>query len=169
MRGSIFLAAIWLCASIGCGAAALPPSAQSDILEKPLPTFARSTVQGGKVSTEESLGKVVVVKFFAKYCKPCKKTLPAVEKLHRDNGDVVFIGIAEDEFRADVEEVIQSYSLSFPVVHDQANALAGRFRVSELPRTFVIDRAGRVRWVGGEQQSESDLEAAIEFIKSQPQ
>jgi cytochrome c biogenesis protein CcmG/thiol:disulfide interchange protein DsbE len=160
---------LWLLLVAGCGSAALPPSAQSDILEKALPTFKRPTVQGGKVSTDESRGKVVVVKFFAKYCEPCKKTLPAAEALHRSSGeDVVFIGIAEDEYVSDVETLIQTYSLSFPVVHDQANALAGRFRVSELPRTFVIDRAGKIRWIGGESQSEDDLEAAVDWVKSQP-
>jgi thiol-disulfide isomerase/thioredoxin len=146
----------------------LPPSAPSSILDKPLPGFARRAIGGEAVSTREPSGHVVVVKFFAKYCAPCKKTLPAAQKLHESDADLMFIGIAEDEKRADIDEMVATYGLSFPVIHDRDNLLAGRFRVSVLPATFVADGRGRIRWVGGEKQSESDLAAAIDWVKSAP-
>jgi len=105
------------------------------------------------------------VKFFAKYCEPCKKTLPAAQRLHEQNGDITFIGIAEDEYQADVEEMVHAFKLTFPIIHDRGNVLAGRFRVNVLPATFVADATGKVRWVGGEDQTEADLEAAIESLK----
>jgi thiol-disulfide isomerase/thioredoxin len=147
-----------------CGAPAPPPSAPSALLQKPIPKFKRRTLAGSSVNTEP--GQVVVVKFFAKYCEPCKKTLPVAERLHQENADVRFIGIAEDEYQADVDEMVQAYSLTFPIVHDRGNVLAGRFRVSEMPITFVADASGAIRWVGGEGQKEDDLEAAIAWVKS---
>ena len=78
---------------------------------------------------------------------------------------MLFIGIAEDEFQADVQEMIDTYALSFPVVHDRGNILAGRFRVQELPITFVTDTSGRIRWVGDGATSESGLEAAIYWAR----
>jgi peroxiredoxin len=149
--------------SLGCGAA-MPPSAASPLLEQPLPTFARQAIGGEPVSTAAPLGRVVVVKFFAKYCPPCRKTLPAAEQLHERRADVAFIGIAEDPQRGDVDELVATYRLSFPVIHDRDNALADQFGVSVLPATFVADAHGRIRWVGGERQSESDLAAAIESL-----
>ena len=41
--------------------------------------------------------------------------------------------------------------------------IAGRFRVSELPRIFVADRHGVVRWVGDESATEADVLAAIDM------
>jgi peroxiredoxin len=152
--------------ALACGPAAPPPSAPSSILEAPLPPFSRRAVDGKQVSTREPSGKVVVVKFFAKYCEPCKKTLPAAQKLHANDAELMFIGIAEDEKRADIDEMISTYGLSFPVIHDRDNLLAGRFRVSVLPATFVADTQGRIRWVGGEKQTESDLASAIDWVKS---
>ena len=150
--------------ALGCGAAKPPPSAPSALLNKPIPKLKRRTLAGSSVNTEP--GQVVVVKFFAKYCEPCKKTLPAAEQLHQDNPDVRFIGVAEDEYQADVNEMVQTYGLSFPIVHDRGNVLAGRFRVSEMPIAFVADASGTIRWVGGEHQREDDLEAAVAWVKS---
>ena len=150
---------------LSCGTAGMPPSASSPVLDKPIPAFKRRSIDGVPVQPQ---GQIVVVKFFAKYCEPCKKTLPAAQRLHEQNGDITFIGIAEDEYQADVEEMVQAFKLTFPIVHDRGNVLAGRFRVSALPATFVADATGKVRWVGGEDQTEADLEAAIESLKQAP-
>ena len=125
-------------------------------------------MNSSEVSTKEPAGRVVVVKFFAKYCEPCKKTLPVAERIHRERPEVLFVGVAEDEYQADVQEMIDLYQLSFPIVHDRGNVLAGRFRVQDLPLTFVADRVGNIRWVGGGKSSESDLEAAIEWVETAP-
>jgi peroxiredoxin len=162
---SLVLALALAMAALGCGPAAPPPSAPSAVLGKKLPDFKRRTLRGDAIDTKRAAGQLVVVKFFAKYCEPCKKTLPAAERLHRKSRDVTFIGIAEDEYQDDVEEMVQSYGLSFPIVHDRGNVLAGRFRVTVLPATFVSDAAGTIRWVGGEHQTENDLEAAIAWLQ----
>jgi thiol-disulfide isomerase/thioredoxin len=165
MRSLIFATALALIGPLaGCTPSGPPPSAPSSILQKPLPKFNRPTVNGDKVSTKEG-GQVVVVKFFAKYCEPCKKTLPEAQRLHGEHPDVLFVGIAEDEYQADVQEMINTYRLTFPIVHDRGNVLAGRFRVDELPITFVADAAGTIRWVGDGTTSETGLASAIDWAK----
>ena len=152
-------------AGVGCGPAGLPPSASSPKLNQALPSFERETIDGGKVSTSGS-GRVVVVKFFAEYCKPCQRTLPAAERLHREHPDVAFIGVSEDERESTARGVVQKHGLTFPVVLDRGNVLAGRFRVSEMPVTFVVDRRGFVRWVGSADQTEADFEQAVGAVSS---
>jgi len=154
----------FLLAIAGCGGSGPPPSAASPKLDKALPTFKRPTMDGGKVDTGK--GGVTVVKFFAKYCKPCKKTLPEAQALSQEYGDVAFIGIAEDEYRKDVVEMIKTFNLTFPIVHDRGNVLAGRFRVTQLPATFVADAQGQIRWVSIESTNEGDLEAAIDWVRA---
>jgi peroxiredoxin len=129
-----------------------------------MPDFRRRTLAGSELDTKALRGRVVVVKFFAEYCAPCTRTLPAVENLSRELESVQFIGVSEDERRATAESLVERYRLSFPVVHDAGQVLSGRYRVSDLPSTFVIDRHGNVRWVGGAEQTEADLKRAIEAM-----
>ncbi len=138
-----------------------PPSAPSPLHDGAAPDFSRPSLSGEQVDTAALRGQTVVIKFFAKYCEPCKRTLPAAEQLHRDHPEVAFIGISEDESQSDTEALISTYGLTFPVVLDRGNVLAGRFRVSEIPVTFVVDAQGIVRWVGGPGQSEDDLARAV--------
>jgi peroxiredoxin len=142
-----------------------PPSAPSPLSGKPLPDFRRPTLAGERVDTQALRGHVIVVKFFADYCEPCKRTLPAVERLSRELTDASFIGVSEDEYRATAESVVARYRLTFPVVHDAGQVLSGRFRVSDLPATFVAGRDGTIHWVGGASQTEDDLRAAIESVR----
>ena len=160
-RALLLLGALAAC-MCGCGAGGPPPpSAPSPLLGKPLPDFKRRTVDGATVDTAAQRGKVVIIKFFAKYCIPCKKSLPAAERLHQKDPELVIIGVAEDEYRADVDAMISTYQLTFPIVHDRGNMLAGRYRVSEMPVAFVADANGNIRWVAGETHTEEDLERAV--------
>jgi len=161
---ALALAALSLAAPACGGAPMMPPSAASPLAGQALPDFKRRTIDGAEVDTKALRGRVVVVKFFAKYCEPCKRTLPAVQALAKERQDVVIIGVAEDEREADVREVIGAYGLTFPVIHDRGNVLSGRYRVSEMPVTFVADAQGTVRWVGGAGQSEAELGQAIEAL-----
>jgi len=143
------------------GGGAAPPSYPSALLAKPVPAFKRPTLDGGMFDTETARGKTMVVKFFAKYCVPCQKTLPKAEALHKDRSDVVFVGISEDESERDAREIKDNFGLTFPIVLDRGNVLSGRFRVRDMPITFVVSADGNVRWVGGPDQSEEDLARAI--------
>ncbi|MGZ3422899.1 MAG: TlpA family protein disulfide reductase [Polyangiales bacterium] len=144
----------------------MPASAQHPLLGKPLPAFKRQTLAGQSVDTTETRGSVVVVKVFAKYCEPCKRTLPAAQKLHEELPDVSFIGVDEDESRADAETVVGDFHLTFPVILDAGNTLSGRLRVQELPVTFVADAKGTIRWIGGPDQAEGALGEAVRFLRN---
>jgi cytochrome c biogenesis protein CcmG/thiol:disulfide interchange protein DsbE len=144
--------------------AAPPPSTQSSLLGKPAPTFKREAVDGTHVEVA-SAGKVVVVKFVAKYCEPCIRTLPAIERLHAKHPEIVIVGVSEDERESEARELVATYKLTFPIVHDNQQVLAARYRVRDLPVTYVLDGKGTVAWVGGPEKSESDLVSAIESAK----
>jgi peroxiredoxin len=165
MRLAVLLFALLLVACPPSAPKVTPPSTPSTLLGKPAPDFKRPALDGKDVSVASGRGKVVVVKFMAAYCEPCKRTLPAIEKLHAKDKDVIVIGVAEDERETDAQALVASYKLTFPVVHDRQNVLAARFRVRDLPVTFVLDVEGRVAWVGGPEKNEDDIVAAIEATK----
>ena len=146
----------------GGGRPTYPPSAEHPLLAHAVPEIRhRQTLDGAAFDPNRLAGKRVLIKFFADYCKPCKETLPAAERLHQANPDVIFIGIDEDEDVGLAQTVVRRYGLTFPVIHDSSNVLSGRFRVTTMPTTFVADAAGVIRWVGREGQTEDDLRRAI--------
>ena len=58
------------------------------------------------------------------------------------------VGVSEDDDADGARRMVARHALTFPVVHDPEHALAGRYRVLELPATFVVDARGVVRWTG---------------------
>jgi cytochrome c biogenesis protein CcmG/thiol:disulfide interchange protein DsbE len=169
MRAALFAIFVFTTAAAGCSGntkpGPVPPSSQSSLLGKPAPDFKRDALDGSKFELGASKGKVVVVKFVAKYCEPCVRTLPAIEKLHAKHPEIFIVGVSEDERESEARELVATYKLTFPVVHDNQQVLAARYRVRDLPVTYVLDGHGNVAWVGGPEKSESDLIAAIEAAK----
>lgn len=133
-----------------------------------LPAFRRPSVQGPVFDTAAVAGRVLVVDFFAAYCRPCQRTLPAVERLHRQRPDVAFVGVSLDEDPAVARRLVSRHGLTFPVVHDAGNTVAGRFRVTDLPAAFVVDGTGRIAWSAGPEQPDGALARAVTAMTSKP-
>lgn len=158
--------ALALALPVGCGwMTAVPPSAPSPLVGHAVPDFRRPTLHGETFDTAARRGDVVVVKFFATYCEPCKKTLPETERLHRERPELAIVGVDEDEHESEAREIVSSYGLTFPIVHDSGNVLSGRYRVSQMPMTFVVDKAGRVRWVASTVAAHEALGSAIDAVR----
>lgn len=159
--GAVVMTTLLGCASSGPP----PPSSPSPLLGKPLPALRGLTLSGERIAPESLQDRVVVIKFFAKYCEPCTRTLPAAQRIHQRRGDVLFIGVSEDERASEAEEIARLHGLTFPVVHDRSNVLAGKFRVNELPVTFVSDRHGKIHHVLGPDQGEDALERVLDSLQ----
>src|SRR3954466_6348588 len=88
---------------VGCAhqekapASVAPPSSASRMLDAPLPAFHRPTLQGGTFDSAAGRGRVLVIDFFAAYCRPCQRKLPALEALHRQQPGLSIVGISLDE------------------------------------------------------------------------
>lgn len=148
----------------------MAPSSPSPLLGETAPNINKRTLSGERVNTEDGAGKVIVVEFFAEYCKPCQETVPEVQKLAAKQKDVMFVGVSLDEYQSSAEAMVTKHGVTFPVIHD-VGGLRGRFRVTELPATFVIEPGGNVHWVriGGNGAAGSELAAAIADAKNPAQ
>jgi peroxiredoxin len=135
-----------------------PPSSPSPLLGGEMPAFRRPTLQGATFDSAAvaASGRPMVVDFFAAYCRPCQRTLPALEALHAARPDIGIVGISLDDVPESAAHVIDRHHLTFPVVHDGGHVLAGRFRVVDLPATFVADARGRIVWVADPQLAGSE-------------
>src|SRR5262245_55480984 len=105
--------ALFFVCLLACGGAKAPPSSESALLGKTAPAFKRDAIDGAAVDIAGARGKVVVVKFVAQYCEPCKKTLPAIEKLHAAHPELLVVAVSEDEHESDARALATAFGLSF--------------------------------------------------------
>jgi peroxiredoxin len=109
--------------------------------------FQLTDLDGKSQSLSQHRGKVVLVNFWATWCKPCTTEMPAMQTTYdklRDKGFVV-LAINELEDEAKVREHIKQYSHTFPVLLDRSNKVANQFGVFGLPVSVFIDEKGVVR------------------------
>ena len=104
------------------------------------------------VSLADFRGKVVLLNFWATWCKPCEEELPSMERLHRSLAGEPFelVAISVDEEVAPEEEFRQRYGLGFPILLDPDQETARAYQTFRFPETFLIDGEGRVvqRYIG---------------------
>ncbi len=124
------------------GMAARPP-----LVGGPAPEITLKNLQGQEVKLSDLHGKVVLLNFWATWCKPCKEEMPAMQASYdklRGQGFVV-LAVNELEDTEKVIEHVRKHGHTFPVVMDHDNVVANRYGVVGLPVSFLVDRQGIVR------------------------
>lgn len=109
--------------------------------------FRLVDLEGRQQSLGQHRGKIVLVNFWATWCKPCTTEMPAMQTTYdrlRDKGFVV-LAINELEDEPKVREHIKQYGHTFPVLLDRDNKVANQFGVFGLPVSVFIDETGVVR------------------------
>lgn len=139
----------------GC-APSLPRSIQHPLVGYACPEFEETSIDGQSVNVHGYLSShVTVIDFWASWCGSCADTMPALEALYRErHGEgLVVVGVSVDDGPEEAARGASAFGVSFPIVHDTARRLATSFSVYQVPTTFVIDRAGAVRFVGRDPES----------------
>ncbi|NOT35577.1 MAG: TlpA family protein disulfide reductase [Candidatus Eisenbacteria bacterium] len=103
----------------------------------------------GRTVTLASLqGEVVVVNFWASWCRPCARELPALDALNTElaasGGRVIAVSIDTDLENA--RRFATAHHLKMPLYHDGPKGLAPRIGLEAIPFTVVLDRDGAVQF-----------------------
>lgn len=130
---------------------------------EPVPSFAAQTLEGETFRLSEHRGEVVVVNVWATWCGPCRVEMPGFQDVHASlaDEDVQFVGVAVDRTGTeDVETFVASQGVTFPQI--ASPQLAARyFPGTTVPRTYLIDREGRIRYEHTGIWMASSLEDAV--------
>jgi peroxiredoxin len=147
-RRSGLLAALCSLLLQACGPAVpAAPGASSAALP---PDFELPRLDGGRVRLSEHFGKdVVLIDFWATFCKPCLKAMPELDELYRARKDrgFVILGVSIDGpgSSADVQAEVARLGVSFPILLDQeSRAIALYNPRASAPFSVLIGRDGRV-------------------------
>jgi len=131
------------------GSQAPPPIGRGS----PAPGFELPRAGDGvPIGLEAQRGKVVLINFWATWCKPCEDEMPAMERLYRGfpRDDFELLAISVDSEPELVTAFRDRLGLSFPILLDASNAVAGAYQTFRFPETFLVDPDGVVveRYVG---------------------
>ena len=108
--------------------------------------FSFRDEKGAVVSTEDLKGKVVFINFWATWCPPCIAEMPSLADLYnqfRDDEQVVFLFINEDEDVARAETFLQNKGYSLPLM-TRAGSIPADIYSGTLPTTVVLDKKGKI-------------------------
>ena len=117
---------------------------------KRLAPFALEEVDGGTFDASGIIGRdVIVVAFWATWCKPCKLELAALHKLykkHKGKGlTVLAISVDGPDSIAEVRGYKHKFGYTFPVLLDTETALLERYNPrGDVPFSFIVDRSGNI-------------------------
>jgi peroxiredoxin len=163
------------CAGAGGGGAADASSVAHELVGQPAPELGAEPVTGsGPTSIEAAKGKVLIVDFWATFCKPCKKGFPKYQALvDQFGGDLAVIGVGVDEpanvKKDDVARFASDNHARFAIVWDKDQSAARKYDVVSLglPACFVVDRTGVVRHVhkSFKEGEETVLAAEVEALR----
>jgi peroxiredoxin len=137
---------------------------------KTAPDFTAEDLDGKTVRLSDLGGKIVVLVFWASWCRPCQKELAEVQRFDDElaHKDIVFLGI-DDEDSETVKRFVKANGYAFPTLADSKQAVHQLYGVRWVPFVVVIDRKGKVaaRYAGA--RGEAGLRSALEAAGLSPE
>jgi peroxiredoxin len=131
---------------LGASAAAADPGT---LAGRAAPDFALPSFGGDNVRLSEYVGQPVIVSFWSSNCAECSSQLARLNQyydVYRSSGLVVLAVSVDDDMQR-ASRYAQEHHTDFPLLLDQAKAVARAFAIDRLPTTVLIDRSGVVRYL----------------------
>jgi len=111
------------------------------------PALSLSDLAGQPHRLEDYRGKVVVVNFWATWCEPCRREMPALQRLAQQMPDrVVVLTIDVGETPERIRRFLALTRIDLPVLLDRDNTVAREWKARGLPTSYVIGPDGRIAY-----------------------
>jgi len=111
------------------------------------PDFTLTTFDGESYKLADYHGKVVVLNFWASWCKPCEleaAELEAAWQHYKDRNDVIFLGVDYVDTEPEAMAYLHKFNITFPNGPDTGTQISQAYRIRGVPETYIIDQKGIV-------------------------
>lgn len=139
----------------------------SDLWNMP-PDFTLTTTQGEAFRLHDIIGKkTVLLTFLSIHDETIRQIIEIMKSLYskyiREDLDMVRIAVG-DTAQA-TKKFREKYYINFPVLVDEKSMVAKLYGITNLPRTFIINKKGKIRYVS-DQISLANVESVLVKVKS---
>lgn len=155
------------------GAVTPPPTplpvtlADGSLMNQAAPNFELTALDGNTYRLSSYRGRVVFLNFWATWCEPCVREMPALQQfaqMQAADGAMIF-AINHDETPDEVQAFLDANGVSALSILLDSNAVVhAAYHADRLPTTYVIDRTGVVRYVHLGEVTVADLQAYVDQV-----
>lgn len=117
----------------------------------PAPDFTLTALDGETYTLSELRGTPVVLNFWATWCDPCRREMPALQATAEQYaGRALILGVDQGEPEHIVAPFVEEYGVTFPILMDTNLAVGNLYNLRGMPTTYFIDAGGVIRhlWAG---------------------
>jgi len=134
------------------------PLLAARLVNHPAPPFARSDLNGSRITLSAYRGKVILLNFWATWCAPCRGEMPRFAGWQTRYGPrgLQIVAVSMDDDVDPVRTFLRGVQPNYPVLMGDAKLGELYGGVLGLPVTFLIDRTGIIR---ARFEGETDLRA----------
>jgi len=102
------------------------------------------------IDLDEFQGKIVVINFWASWCKPCEQEAAELEQAwqyYQPGGEVIFLGVDYVDTEPEARTYLKKFGITFPNGPDMGTRISQQFRIQGVPETYFVDRQGVLRYI----------------------
>jgi peroxiredoxin len=145
------LFALFFTALSAAMAAEEKPRAELRAAKHPIPAtdFYLRDLNGKLVRLSDFRGKVVLLNFWATWCKSCLKEMPSMQQLYqayRGKGFEIIAVSVDTASAAKVRAYAEKLGLTFPILHDRDSLISRLYSNPGVPSSYLIDPQGKVAY-----------------------
>jgi cytochrome c biogenesis protein CcmG/thiol:disulfide interchange protein DsbE len=111
-----------------------------------MPEFTLTTFDGETIASRDLQGKVLLVNFWASWCKPCEQEAAELEQAYqmvKDDG-VVFLGVDYVDTEREARAYLARFGITYPNGPDLRTRISQAFRIRGVPESYVVASDGTI-------------------------
>jgi len=138
--------------------------ANTSLIGQPAPNFSLNRVDGTAMRLSSYRGRVVFVNFWATWCEPCQRELPAFQSFMAEQGPrgALVLAVNSGETAEQVSGYFAQHQITaVPALLDTDLQVYDDYNIQLLPTTYVIDAAGVVRYLHLGEMTTDDLNSYV--------